>query len=141
MSSWVFFLFLCYVYLLVFCFSSFAYRLHYKFLMYYLRKTHYRGTIKDLWRLSPRTISSQPCKSLVNMWLNWSSQIPLIAYLIEHLQIFFSQSWMKLKTVDLELLLTFGHTCKILVRSLRYVFWFFNALLAFESSICISSEY
>jgi len=48
---------------------------------------------------------------------------------------------MKLKTMDLELLLTFDHMWKILVWLLRPVFWFVNTLLSFESSICISSEY
>jgi len=39
---------------------------------------------------------------------------------------------MKLKIVDLELLLTFDHMWKILVWLLRSVFWFVNVLLSLK---------
>jgi hypothetical protein len=51
--------------------------------------------------------------------------------------IIFFRSWMKLKTVDLKLLVTFGHMGKILAWLLRFVFWYVTAVMFFESTICI----
>jgi hypothetical protein len=51
--------------------------------------------------------------------------------------IIFFRSWMKSKTVDLKLLVTFGHMWKIVAWLLRFVFWFVAALMFSESTICI----
>jgi hypothetical protein len=117
----------------------------FKFVLYMFAKCFWRTCLFDRYCITSKrlmavitefiilTITQLPSQHVAEFVI---SEIIYSRYVWTPLIIFF-RSWMKSKTVDLKLLVTFGHMWKILAWLLRFVSWFVATLMFSESTICI----